>query len=233
MEKRKKPLKTAVLGVYHHDCQTSLSSEKFPGVELEQTSPIVYFSKKDKKLDYSLLWRVNASSPSELEEYLNYVKKDPTTKSLKVLEKSGTNAHILLRFNGPTSTYGTVLASGVTYTSNVLAKAGFEIHTVLSPDPNKLGKMMNELSSIGDVKVIKAGDFKSGSLSKLPAFTDKQMSALQLALINDYYSWPRSATLEKLAKSARISRRSFQERLRRAETKLMPFAIKELLKKKF
>ena len=29
-------IKSATIGVYHHDCQTSESSEKFPGVILEQ-----------------------------------------------------------------------------------------------------------------------------------------------------------------------------------------------------
>ena len=31
-----KKVKSATIGVFHHDCQTSLSSEKFPGVTLEQ-----------------------------------------------------------------------------------------------------------------------------------------------------------------------------------------------------
>ncbi|MDD5337749.1 MAG: helix-turn-helix domain-containing protein, partial [Candidatus ainarchaeum sp.] len=217
-------VKLAAVGVYHHDCQTSLSSEKFPGITLEQLSPVVYFSKKPEKVDYSLLWRVSANSPSELDQYLSYVKNDAKTKSLRLLEKGKTNAHILLRFKGATSTYDKVMSSGVTYASNIHAKAGYEVHTVVSSDISSLGKMLKELSAIGDVKIIKAGNYKTGALSQLPNFTNKQIDALQLALMSDYYKWPRGATLEKLAKAAHLSRRSMQERLRRAESKLLPFA---------
>ena len=38
--------------------------------------------------------------------------------------------------------------------------------------------------------------------------------------------------LVELARSAKISRRSMQERLRRAESKLIPFALKDYLKKR-
>ncbi|MFA5077014.1 MAG: helix-turn-helix domain-containing protein [Candidatus Micrarchaeia archaeon] len=224
--------KLAELCVYHHDCQTSISSEKFPGITLEQLSPVVYFSKGPARLDYSLLWRVGAHSPSELDEYLAYVKHDSKTKKLRVLEKSDSNAHILLRFKGSSSTYDAVLSSGVTYTSNVTAKAGFEVHRVLATEPRNMGRMLSELSAVGDVKVLKVGEFKSGSLSNLPSLTDKQIEALKAALISDYYSWPRGSTLEKLAKTVKISRRSVQERLRRAESKLMPFVIRELARKK-
>jgi len=51
--------------------------------------------------------------------------------------------------------------------------------------------------------------------------------------LSRYYSWPRGATLEKLARAAKVSRRSIQERLRRAESKLLPFVLKDYLKKRF
>ena len=89
---------------------------------------------------------------------------------------------------------------------------------------------MGELSAIGDVKVLRVGDFRPASAA--PKMTKKQEGALEAALINNYYRWPRGATLESLAKTAKVSRRSMQERLRRAEAKLVPFAIRELLKKR-
>jgi len=225
-------VKAATIGVFHHECQTSLSTEKFPGITLEQLSPVVYLSKKPKKIDYSLMWEINAHSPSELEEYLKFVKEDKATKKLRVLEKGENKALILLRFKGSSSTYDSVLSSGVTYSQNITANCGYEIHTIVSEDPSGLGKMLGELSAIGDVKVVKIGDFKPEDLNKkLLKITKKQSDALKVALINNYYSWPRGATLEDLARVAKISRRSMQERLRRAEAKLMPYAVKEFLKR--
>jgi predicted DNA binding protein len=222
-------IKAATIGVFHHECQTSLGCEKFPGIELEQLSPVVYLSKRPSNIDYSLLWDIRASSPSELEEYLRYVKNDKATIKLHILEKRKTSASILLRFKGVSSTYDAVLTNGVTYGQNITAKAGYEIHNVIAPDPGRIGKMLSELSAIGDVKVMKIGDFKGRNL--LPALTDKQAEAVKIALINNYYSWPRGATLSKLASVAKVSRRSLQERLRRAESKLFPYALEQFLKK--
>jgi len=222
-------VKAATIGVFHHGCQTSLSSEKFPGIELDQLSPVVYLSKKPSKIDYSLLWEIRANSPSELEEYLKFVKNDKATIRVHTLDKRKTAATILLRFKGASSTYDAVLSSGVTYGQGITAKSGYEIHSVVAPDPNQLGKMLGELSAIGDVKVMSIGDFKrEGALPKL---TEKQAEAVKIALINRYYSWPRGATLEKLASVAKVSRRSLQERLRRAESKLFPYALEQFLKK--
>lgn len=225
-------IKAATIGVFHHDCQTSLSTEKHPGITLEQISPVVYLSKKPTGLDYSLMWNISANSPSELEEYLKFVKDDKATKKLHVLGRGQDNALVLLRFKGAHSTYDAVLSSGVTATSPVVAQAGYEVYNLIADDPKKIGKMLRELSCIGDIKVMRLGEFRKGGEAPL-GITRKQADALKVALINNYYTWPRGATLESLAKAANLSRRSLQERLRRAEAKLIPHALKDYLKKRF
>ena len=224
-------IKSATIGVFHHDCQTSDSSEKFPGVTLEQISPVVYLSKKPTGLDYSLMWNVEADSESEVEEYLNYIRKDKKTIRLHVLEKGRDHALILLRFRGAHSTYDAVLSNHVTQTSPVVAKAGYEVYHLVAEDPKNIEKMMRELSCIGDVKVMRLGDFRGADFAA-PKITKKQADALKVALINNYYSWPRGSTLEELAGMVNVSRRSLQERLRRAEAKLIPYALKDYLKKR-
>ena len=225
-------VKAATIGVFHHDCQTSLSTEKFPGIRMEQLSPVVYLSKKPRKIDYSLLWDIHANSPSEIEEYLKFVKNDKATIKMHVLEKDALHALMLIRFKGTSSSYDTILRNGITYSQNITAQAGYEIQTVIAPDPGRLGKMFSELNCIGDVKVVKVGEFSRKEAADMPLLTEKQEEALKVALINNYYSWPRGSTLEKMAKVAKVSRRSMQERLRRAESKLIPFALKDYLKKR-
>jgi len=226
-------IKSATIGVFHHDCQTSLSSEKFPGVTLEQISPVIYLSRMPSRIDYSLMWRIEANSPSELGEYLKFVKNDKATKKLHILEKEKNHALILLRFKGANSTYDAVLSNKVTQTSPVVAKSGYETYNLVAEDPKNIEKMLRELSCIGDVKVLRLGNFDPKRDLLAPSITQKQSDALKVALLNNYYSWPRGATLEELAKVSKVSRRSMQERLRRAESKLLPFVLKDYLKKRF
>jgi len=225
-----KKVKAATIGFYHQDCQTSISTEKFPHVRLDEVSLVVYLTKKPKKYDYLLMWNVSAEKPSEVDEYLTYVKKHNDTKKLTVLEKSGNQALILLNAYMPSSSYEKVLESGAMPSAPVVAKAGYETYSIVSPDPKSIKKLAHELESIGDVKITRVGDFR-GQLEG-PRLTDKQKDALSVALMNGYYSWPRGVGLVQLAHAAKISRRSMQERLRRAEAKLFPHLVKDYLNKK-
>ena len=223
-------VKAATIGFYHHDCQTSKSTEKFPNVRLDEVSPVVYLKKRPERIDYLLMWNVSADKESEVDEYLSYIKRHNDTKRLTVLEKSGNQALILLNAYMPSSSYETVLESGTMPTAPVMAKGGFETYHVISPDPKGISNLARELSCIGDVKIERVGDFTREADG--PSLTDKQKDALAVALLNGYYSWPRGVGLAQLAAAAKISRRSMQERLRRAEAKLFPNAVKSYLEKK-
>jgi predicted DNA binding protein len=66
----------------------------------------------------------------------------------------------------------------------------------------------------------------------LPKLTQKQQQALELAFRCGYYTHPRKADLRQLAKKAGLALSTFQEHLRKAETSLLPFLIKDYLGKK-
>jgi predicted DNA binding protein len=223
-------VKAATIGFYHQGCQTSKSTEKFPHVRLDEVSRVVYLDRKPGKIDYALMWNVSAEKPSEVNEYLSYVKRHNDTKRLTVLEKSGNQALILLNAYMPSSSYEKVLESGTVPSAPVVAKEGYETYNIVAPDPKSIRKLAHELDSIGDVKIMRVGDYRSEVSG--PSLTDKQKDALAVALMNGYYSWPRGVGLEQLARAAKISRRSMQERLRRAEAKLFPHLVKDYLRKK-
>ena len=61
-----------------------------------------------------------------------------------------------------------------------------------------------------------------------PKLSPKQKYAIELAVKNNYYGYPRRIDLEKLAKIAKVKRQTFQENLRRAEKKLIPFLTESL-----
>ena len=223
-------VKAATIGFYHQDCQTSKSTEKFPHVRLDEVSRVVYLDRKPGRIDYLLMWNVSAEKRSEVDEYLTYIKRHNDTKRLTVLEKSGNQALILLNAYMPSSSYEKVLQSGTVPSAPVVVKEGFETYNIIAPDPKSIRRVAHELDAIGDVKIMRMGDYRSQVSG--PSLTDKQKDALAVALLNGYYSWPRNVGLEQLAAAAKISRRSMQERLRRAEAKLFPNLVKSYLERK-
>lgn len=62
-----------------------------------------------------------------------------------------------------------------------------------------------------------------------PKLSPKQKQALELAVKEGYYDYPRRIYLEKLAHIAKVKRQSYQENLRRAEKKLVPFLTEKMV----
>lgn len=58
-----------------------------------------------------------------------------------------------------------------------------------------------------------------------PNISEKQTQALELAVKQGYYEFPRKIKLEELAKLSKVKRQTFQENLRRAERKLIPYLV--------
>ena len=62
----------------------------------------------------------------------------------------------------------------------------------------------------------------------LPKLSPKQKQAIELAVKNGYYEYPRRIDLEGLAKISKVKRQTLQENLRRAEKKIVPFLTQSL-----
>lgn len=60
-------------------------------------------------------------------------------------------------------------------------------------------------------------------LSMQPKLTSKQRKAMELAIKNGYYSYPRKTSIQKLAKLFDLSFATFHAHLRKAEQKLLPY----------
>jgi predicted DNA binding protein len=222
-------IKQVRVSVYHHDCGISEPSEKNSEVAIEQASPISTLKKTRRGGIYEVLWRVRAPDGEALERYLKGFKAHKTTAQVEILEKNSSDALLLWRTHPMTSTYDTILKKHIIHSSSVLAQGGYEIHNVLSTNPNDLKRMLEELSCLGEVKVLRIGDFSLATDQK-PRLTKKQQEALGTALAQGYYRWPRRVTLEELALATNVSRRSFHDRLRRAEANVFPLLVKDFLK---
>jgi predicted DNA binding protein len=62
----------------------------------------------------------------------------------------------------------------------------------------------------------------------MPKITAKQKQAILLAYRNGYYTYPKQTNIERLAKLMKTSSSTFQEHLRKAEEKLMPFILENI-----
>lgn len=88
-------------------------------------------------------------------------------------------------------------------------------------------KMKNVESQLFYLKQQKLGDILIYSM--VPKLTLKQKKAIELAVIHNYYGYPRKIKLKDLAKIMNVSISTFQFHLAKAEAKLIPFLEKKNL----
>ncbi len=103
---------------------------------------------------------------------------------------------------------------------------GTEYWTLGSWNRNYLTKFIDSLENTHKAKLLKIFQKKITNLSFLsiqPELTDKQKNAMELAIKNNYYNYPRKITIKDLAKMHGIAFSTFQAHLRKAEQKLLPF----------
>ena len=112
-----------------------------------------------------------------------------------------------------------------------ILEGGWEEWQVASPNRKALEKIIEVGTKLYNLKV-KSFYWKKirniGFLTILPELTEKQLNALQLALENGYYDYPRKTSLKQLAKKAGLAFSTFQAHIRKAENKIISFAVKAL-----
>jgi len=129
------------------------------------------------------------------------------------------------KFRGdPELIFPIVPATGIT----MWKKEGYEVYDVITEDPKKLVKVLNELEDIGEAKLFLVGRISQDYSFKL---TEKQANAIQLAVSHNFYDWPRKVSLDEVSAMVGMKRRTFQENLRKAESKIMPHLINSFFAK--
>jgi len=103
---------------------------------------------------------------------------------------------------------------------------GNNFYTFGSWDRKDLSKFLFFLDKTYSTEIIKIekktiSNFSLVSL--IPELTKKQKKAVELAIKEGYYNYPRKTSVEKLAKMSKLSFSAFHAHLRKAEQKLLPF----------
>ncbi len=223
----RKRFKAVKLDISHHDCFGSQLTERFPEVSMKIVSDIHLLKKSGTLIGYQVVVEIIAPNARELESFFKALRTHPTVKEVEVWGNVGSRSFAFLKVKTPSSSYEEVLKKGAMHFGNVKMEKGFDVHSIITTDFSNLKSLLNGLEEIGEVKVTKIGTINSNFKKEL--LTEKQVDALRKAISFEYYSWPRKVTLEFLAIKSDLSRRAYQEHLRRAESKLFPMFLKDYL----
>jgi len=107
---------------------------------------------------------------------------------------------------------------------------GWEHYRLIGFDERDLSGMLRRLDQIGTAEVLHKGTIKEGvtddsfviSLSSLfGQLTEKQLKALVAAVEGGYYEIPKRVTAEELARQHKQPRTTFEEHIRKAESKVV------------
>lgn len=108
----------------------------------------------------------------------------------------------------------------------IIKEDGFEFWTIGSWNKKELTNIINLVKKTHEGELLKIEQEKITNFSIVsiqPELTAKQKKAIELAIKNNYYDYPRKIKLEKLAKLMNLSYSTYQAHLRKAEQKLLPF----------
>ena len=113
----------------------------------------------------------------------------------------------------------------------IINKTGYHIWDLASFERKHLEKVLKFAEKYLGAEVLKFREEKISNISftrLLPELTINQKKALEIAINNGYYNYPKNIKMEKLAEKMGISYSTYQAHLKKAEGKILPEVYKEL-----
>ena len=198
-----------------------IASENYYSCELTQEIPVrVSLVTINGPEGFGIIESLDGSE-KPLKKYTKFMKKSPSIDVFEILHKSE-----LLYWTRAVHTIGgesildTVLENGCMTRLPIIITGGYQSHSILAPSQKKFSQMFTNLKErFTSVKIERIRRYPDGMV--LPLLTRKQMDAITLAHSRGYYEIPRKSGLERLSTELGIKRVAMQERLRRAEKKII------------
>ncbi|MHA2601266.1 MAG: helix-turn-helix domain-containing protein [Candidatus Thorarchaeota archaeon SMTZ1-83] len=126
------------------------------------------------------------------------------------------------------SIYETVLRNGCMTRLPIVIQRGVQHHTVLAPSRSQLRQLLQELrKDFTRVEISRVRERPTDTYEAI--LTKKQQEALVLAYKSGYYEMPRRVKLADLGQKLGIKRVAMQERLRRAELRILTEFTEEII----
>ncbi|MHA2141320.1 MAG: helix-turn-helix domain-containing protein [Candidatus Thorarchaeota archaeon] len=167
---------------------------------------------------------ITESSKGDEEAIKNYIEGLEASSSIKevnILHRSPEAywtrvVHKLDR----ASIHETILDSGCMTRLPIVVEHGLQYHTILAPSQDTLSELVRSLRTrFPHVRIRRLKSQPTASFRV--ALTEKQQDAFLLAFQSGYYEMPRKSRIDKMCKKLGIKRVAMQERLRRAEQRII------------
>lgn len=167
-------------------------------------------------------------SEDSKKKYINYLRRH---KDVLELEGLGNVFFTKVRERLHPAEYRAVYNPELLFPAPIInGTDGFEIWQVTSWNRKYLERIIRLSKSriIVDFKLL---EFRKKIIhdvyiaNLLPKLSPKQLEALRIAFTNGYYEFPKKTDLNKLARIMKISKATYQEHLKKAEAKIIPFIL--------
>ncbi len=174
---------------------------------------------------HSSLFLVTGETPDEVDVFLRDFEQKLT--GFTILCRSPQVA--MVRGGCPPSgVEDCILSYGCSILFPALFSEGREVYRIIAPSRERLKALMDRLQEFGGANLEGVADVGPESLQIhlnlaeiAGVLTKKQLGVLTTAVKAGYYQSPRRTSTERLAKAAGISRTTFEEHLRKAESKVL------------
>jgi predicted DNA binding protein len=202
-------------------CVIEVSSEHYYSCELTDRIPVrVSIMTINGNTGFGIVESMEGGEPS-IQQYVDELRISGSTLTVEVTHKTPQAywTRVVHRVSGP-SIYDTVLESGCMTFLPIVIEQGAQTHSVLAPSRKVLRDMLYMLRErFSDVRIKRLRSSPTG-LSRA-ILSSKQGAAFKLAFASGYYDIPRLCKVEDLAAKLGIKRVAMQERLRRAEQRIL------------
>ncbi len=201
-----------------HDCVIGNRCEKFKVTTLG--TPFNVF--QEKGITHAPQVQTLHGKEENINEFIKDIKKDKRIKSLEI--EGDTIFFIEVRNDKIPSTF---YHQRLIHVKPVFVDIkGYEYWEIASWEKKFLIEFIEKVErEIKNIEILKIEQTKLNEIyfpRIMPKLTAHQKRAIELALENGFYEWPKKTNLIKLAKLMNVSIPTFREHLKRAEEKILP-----------
>lgn len=171
-----------------------------------------------KKGNFFYVYHFGTVFGDNFQEFLDFIRKD---KRVDYIETEG-RTFLVVEKRTEKEVPGMYANPEIVYIKPVYVdKSGSETWEIASIEKEKLMEFINHFKNakILNIQQTKLKDIYFPRLS--PDLTQHQRDALELAIEEGYYQFPKKTDLNKLSAIAKLSKSAFREHLKRAEMKIL------------
>jgi len=203
-------------------CILRIEAENYYSCDLTREIPVrVTIVAINGDTGFAIIQPLDGSAENDVVHYIERLAEYDTIREVEITHRSteGYWTRAVHHLEGA-SIYETVLASKCMISFPIVVERGAQDLVVLCPSREALSKLLKALRS--RFKSVQIRQLRSAPVAPSDVFlTPKQRTALLRAYRAGYYQIPRRTNVTKLCDGLDVKRTAMQERLRRAEQRII------------